>query len=227
VSTSQTLSRGLTALEFIALADDAPHIEQVAEHLDVHRSIAYRIVRTLEEHHLVQRDTAGCCRPGVRLAALGRFARPTLQTAAVTELARLADELAMTCFLVVRDGDEALTIESLEPTNSQFHLTYKPGIRHAIDRGAPGIAILAGGPPIVGERAEIVDARASGHAMTTGEVIPGLASIAVPVRGHDASIAAVFLAGAGSVREHVADRLTATAETIQQQIAASSVPAAS
>lgn len=227
MSTSQTLSRGLTALEFIASATDAPRIEQVAEHLDVHRSIAYRIVRTLEDHHLVQRDSAGCCKPGIRLAALGRFARPTLQTAAVTELARLADELAMTCFLVVRDGDEALTIESLEPTNSQFHLTYKPGIRHGIDRGAPGIAILADGPHVIGERAEITAARASGSARTTGEVIPGLASIAVPVRGHDASIAAVFLDGALSAPDHIADRLTVTAHAIQQHIAAGPVPAAS
>ncbi|MGE0000411.1 MAG: helix-turn-helix domain-containing protein, partial [Ilumatobacteraceae bacterium] len=60
-SPSQTLDRGLTALEWIALADRPPSIDEVAQHLDVHRSIAYRIVRTLEDHRLVRRDPNGRC----------------------------------------------------------------------------------------------------------------------------------------------------------------------
>lgn len=214
MSTSQTLSRGLTALEYIALGADAPSIDEVAAHLEVHRSIAYRIVRTLEAHHLVQRDAAGTCTPGVRLAALGRFARPTLQSIAVPILAALADDLAMTCFLVVSDAGEALTLESLEPTTSQFHLAYRPGIRHPIDRGAPGLAILAGHPEAPEERSEVTEARARGWAFTAGEVIDGLASIAVPVPGSDASIAAVFLRGAEADHARIADRLIAAAGEI-------------
>jgi DNA-binding IclR family transcriptional regulator len=226
MSTSQTLSRGLTALELIALADHAPTIDDVAVHLAVHRSIAYRIVRTLEAHHLVQRDPSGGCTPGVRLAGLGRFARPTLRSAAVPALASLADELMMTCFLVVSDGDEALTLESLEPTTTQFHLTYRPGIRHAIDRGAPGVAILAGRSAEPDERAAVTEARRRGWAFTTGEVIDGLASIAVPVPGADASIAAVFLRDTRAHHQHIADRLAASADDIANsaQLWASTTP---
>ena len=227
MSTSQTLSRGLDALEFIALAETAPSIEGVAEQLGVHRSIAYRIVRTLEDHHLVHRDAAGSCQPGVRLAALGRFARPTLQSIALVELPQLANELALTCFLVVRDGDDALTLESLEPTTSQFHITYKPGIRHPIDQGAPGIAILAGGPPASNERTEITEARARGWVMTTGEVVPGSTAIAAPVPGSDASIATVFFQGADLDEHAVAARLIATATTIARHIDRSRPEAAS
>ena len=227
MSTSQTLSRGLDALEFIALADDAPSIDHVADHLAVHRSVAYRIVRTLEEHHLVRRDAAGACQPGVRLAALGRFARPTLQSIALVELPQLANDLGLTCFLVVRDGDEALTLESLEPTTSQFHIAYKPGIRHPIDQGAPGIAILAGDPPTSTERPEVTEARARGWVMTTGEVVPGSTAIAVPVPGFDASIATVFLQGAELDEHAVAAQLAATAAAIAKHIDRSRPEAAS
>lgn len=227
MSTSQTLSRGLSALEYIALADAAPNIEGVADHLGVHRSVAYRIVRTLEEHHLVGRDAAGACRPGIRLAALGRFARPTLQSIALTELPQLANDLSMTCFLVVRDGDEALTLESLEPTTSQFHISYRPGIRHAIDQGAPGIAILSESAPTPGERAEVSEARVRGWAMTTGEVVPGSTAIAVPIAGADASIATVFFAGAEIDTDAVAAQLTTTALTIARHIERSHLVAAS
>jgi hypothetical protein len=51
---SQTLDRGLTALAAIATADVAPTIDQLAGALGVHRSIAYRVVRTLEAHGLVR-----------------------------------------------------------------------------------------------------------------------------------------------------------------------------
>ena len=227
MSTSQTLSRGLTALELIALAERAPSIDDIATHLDVHRSIAYRIVRTLEEHHLVQRDATGACLPTVRLAALGRFARPTLQSAAVPALASLANELEMTCFLVVSDGSEALTLESLEPTTTQFHLTYRPGIRHPLERGAPGIAILAGRPPSSDERNDVTEARRNGWAFTSGEVIDGLASVAVNVPGSDASIATVFLSGAHPDHDQIAERLTATAQHIAHAIPPGAVTPAS
>ena len=51
-NTSQTLDRGLRVLEVIATADEAPRIDELASRIEVHRSIAYRIVRTLELHAL-------------------------------------------------------------------------------------------------------------------------------------------------------------------------------
>lgn len=218
MSTSQTLSRGLTALEFVAGSEQAPSIDQVALHLDVHRSVAYRIVRTLEEHRLVRRDAAGCCQPGVQLAALGRRAQPTLHSLAAVELPRVADDLEMTSFLVVRDRNEALTLASFEPTNSQFHLAYKPGIRHNVTLGAPGIALLAGSAPIDGERADVTEARQRGWASTNGEVIAGMGSVAAPIDGTDAAIATVFLSGALPSLEPIAERLVSAAASIAEQL---------
>ena len=76
---SQTLDRGLRALELLAEASGPVSIASLAEGLGVHRSNAYRVMRTLEDHRFVLRDEAGMIRLGPRLAALGRGAAASLQ----------------------------------------------------------------------------------------------------------------------------------------------------
>ena len=56
---SQTLSRGIRILEVLADARGPLSIDETARRLGVHRSVAYRLVRTLESHGLVTRDGAG------------------------------------------------------------------------------------------------------------------------------------------------------------------------
>ena len=36
----------------------------------------------------------------------------------------------MTAFLVVRSGDEAVTVATVEPQDSTAHVVYRPGTRH-------------------------------------------------------------------------------------------------
>ena len=75
---SQTLSRGIRILEILADAREPLSIDEIARRLGVHRSVAYRLLRTLEDHGLVTRDGAGRIQLGARMAALaaGRRARP-------------------------------------------------------------------------------------------------------------------------------------------------------
>ena len=220
MSTSQTLDRGLAVLESIAWAAAPPTIDELADEYGVHRSITYRIVRTLEARHLVRRDASGRCHAGVRLASLARGVRAPLLTAAVPVLTGLANELAMTSFLVVRDGDDAVTIESVEPHTSEVHLAYRPGIRHPVVLGAPGLALLAGGPPIAGEHAEVAVARRRGWAISAGEVIAGLASVAAPIAdgsgGAAGAVAVVHLAAADVDTDAVGRRVAAAACTIAE-----------
>jgi DNA-binding IclR family transcriptional regulator len=149
-------------------SDEPPMIDDVARYLEVHRSIAYRIVRTLEDHGVVRRDADGRCLAGERLAALGRTATVPMQAAARAELTSMAEDLAMTAFLVIRVDDEAVTIESVEPRTTATHVAYRPGSRHAIDRGAPGLALLAGEPAVPGERPEVAISRARGWSTSSG-----------------------------------------------------------
>ena len=86
---SQTLSRGIRALEILAAAPAPMTIAELSTALGVHRSVAYRILRTLEDHALLTRDDAGRVQAGPGLAALARGVSRDLQTAALPELTEL------------------------------------------------------------------------------------------------------------------------------------------
>lgn len=194
---SQTLDRGLRILEHLAAAGAPQAVGEVASAVGLHRSITYRLLRTLEDHQLVEREGHGHYRLGLGVAALARGLRTDLQTAALPQLDRLVTELGMTAFLVVRAGDEAVTVTSIEPQHSSAHVVYRPGNRHPIDRGAPGLALLMPESPAPSDRRELVEARRLGWAHSTGEVIPGLRSVAAPIMGPDggvrAALAVVFV----------------------------------
>lgn len=156
-------------------------VADVAAGLQLHRSIAYRMLRTLEDHQLLERDGEHRYLAGPALTALARRVAPTLRAAAGSQLSALADDLGMTAFLVIREGDEAVTVAVVEPRQSSVHVVYRPGTRHPVDRGAPGLALLAGSPPVPDERAEVSEARARGWAYSHSEVLPGMRSVASPV----------------------------------------------
>ena len=217
VAPSQTLDRGLACLEFVAAADRAVSVDDTAEALGLHRSIVYRLMRTLERRRLVERDRDGDYSAGTYLAVLSRSVRRTLRTAAAPVLATLAEDLQMTAFLVVADGDEAVTIDSVEPTSLNAHVAYRPGTRHQIDRGAPGIALLAGQQVAAGERAEVARARAVGWAQSEAEVIAGMASVAVPIADQGA-IAVLWLAANPVDTADVAARLILAAAEVARRL---------
>ena len=54
---SQTLDRGLRILEHLAAVGSPQPIADIGSALGLHRSITYRLLRTLEDHHLVTNAT--------------------------------------------------------------------------------------------------------------------------------------------------------------------------
>ncbi|TFD07339.1 ArsR family transcriptional regulator [Cryobacterium sandaracinum] len=220
---SQTLSRGIRVLEILADADEALTIADVAAALGVHRSIAYRILRTLEDHGVVIRDAAGAVRLGPRMAALARGVSRGLQAAALPELTSVANELGMTAFVTVLDRAEVVTLVSVEPRQAHATVAQRPGTRHPLGRGAPGIAIqsllTATQWVDLGEgarRGEAADVRARGFATSHDEVIPGLASVAVPlvVPGEAPAALAVVYLGTGQSDAAIGARLVTAAAVI-------------
>jgi DNA-binding IclR family transcriptional regulator len=193
---SQTLDRGLRTLELVAGSETPLSIAEVSGALNLHRSIAYRMLRTLQDHDLVRRDVEGRYVAGAGLAVLARRVAPGLQEVSLPELTELADEAGMTAFLVVRQLDDAVTISVVEPRNSPVHVAYRPGTRHPVDRGAPGLALLAGEAPAPGERPEVAQTRERGWAQSHAEVLPGMRSVASPVVSGGvlrAAVAVVFV----------------------------------
>jgi DNA-binding IclR family transcriptional regulator len=230
---SQTLSRGIRLLEILAEAPGPMTIAELAESLGVHRSIAYRILRTLEDHRLVMRDDSGRVLTAPGLAALARSVQRDLQTAALPELTVLANELSMSALVVVWDNRECITLVTVEPREGHATVLQRPGTRHPIGRGAPGIAIqstytaeewyASGGDedyrPVVDE------ARRAGFATSRDEVIPGVSSVAAAplvVPGQlRATVAVVYATAASSLDEAgIGRRLVEAASAIEHALGA-------
>lgn len=204
-SLSLTLSRGIQLLEFVCAADVPPTIGEVAQQLGVHRSAAYRLLRTLEAHYLLRRDDAGKILPAAGLTNLARGVENSLQTVGLPIMTKIADALEMSCFIAVAQGTDCFTLLTVEATTSHA-VTQHPGTRHHLDRGAPGVALLSGlseqqradldGLELSDKsQTDLAQAQTDGYASSFDEVIPGVGSVAVPlmVAGQlPASLAVVF-----------------------------------
>lgn len=229
VSPSQTLSRGIRALEILAEAEQPLTIAELSAAMGVHRSVAYRILRTLEDHSLLVRDDGGRVLPGPGLAVLARGVSRDLQTAALPELTQLANSLKMTAFVAVWDHQDCITLVTVEPRHSGAAVAQHPGSRHPINAGAPGIAIQSAFEerewqalaPGVAYRTEAADARKRGYAASHDEVIAGVSSLAVPVHvpgRRPAALAVVYIRSSQDPAE-VAASLMASAGRIEGQLA--------
>jgi DNA-binding IclR family transcriptional regulator len=221
---SQTLSRGIRMLEILAAADRNLSIDELAGALGVHRSVAYRLLRTLEDHGLVTRDAAGRLSLGTGLAALASGVARDLQHVALPELSEVANELGMTCLLAVLvDAEEAVTLVSASPRQSVAVVSYRPGHRHPITRGGPGKAILLSLPESAWPsdvpdelRNEIAESRVRGYARSQDEVVPSLRSVAVPLTlpGQPPAAIAVIHVSFPRPEAEIAERLKLAAEIV-------------
>src|SRR6478736_9929661 len=80
---SQTLDRGIRALEMVAAAAGGMTVQEVADQLAVHRTIAHRLLATLADHHLIARGPDGRFRAGGGLIALAGGLASTLRDTAM------------------------------------------------------------------------------------------------------------------------------------------------
>jgi DNA-binding IclR family transcriptional regulator len=224
---AQTLSRGIRILEILADAHGPLSIDDIAGLLRVHRSIAYRLLRTLEDHRLVGRDASGLVALGPRMAALAAGVAHDLQAEALPELTAVANELGMTCFLAVLDGDDCITLVSVEPRHTVASVAQRPGARHPVTAGAPGKAILsllaepewpAEAPIALHE--EVARVQRDGYATSHDEVIPTVQSVAVPLalRGQRPAAIAVVHVATDRTDAEIAARLARSATTIRDAL---------
>ncbi len=202
--TSQTLDRGIRVLMVLAAAPQGLSVTALAAQLGINRTVVYRLVSTLELHALVRRDGQGRLHVGLGVLHLATAVQPVLRDVAIPVLRQLAERVGCTAHLTVAEGDEALALAVIEPSWTDFHVSYRVGARHPLTRGAAGKAILAlretGGPAYVA---------------TSGELEAGARGLAAPVRGVSglaASVGVVTLvdldvAKVGPIVAEAADRL--------------------
>lgn len=178
---AQTLARGLTALELICESSEGLSIQEVAERLDIHRTVAARLLATLGQFHLVARHD-GRYHPGAGLVALGASFDNNLRELSIPVLRRLADRTKATASLLVAEGEEQVAVAVVVPVGVSYHLSFREGSRYPLERGSAGLALLSGAPPQPGEREAIEETRNRGWVLTHGEVEANAYGLAVPVR---------------------------------------------
>src|SRR6476646_11030727 len=93
---SQTLDRGIRALEMVAATPGGMTVQEVADRLEVHRTIAHRLLATLAEHHRISRGQDNRFRAGGGLTALAGGVQSALRDTSMPIMRELADELEST-----------------------------------------------------------------------------------------------------------------------------------
>ncbi|WP_214409748.1 IclR family transcriptional regulator [Sphaerisporangium fuscum] len=179
---SKTIDTGLRLLEILRDHPDGLTITELAQVAEVHRNAVSRHLSALGKHRLVAR-IGNRFTLGLGIVELNAAVRHRLRSAAASALQELADTCLATAFITVLDADEdqAVVLTVAEPRGSSIHVAYRAGNRHPSDRGASGIAILAGRPPRQGERAEITRARGLGYSVSSGELQPGAWGVGAPI----------------------------------------------
>src|SRR5688500_12858612 len=206
--TSQTLDRGLRVLEVLAASPNGLTVTELSTVLDVNRTVVYRLISTLEQHGLVRRDARGRLFVGLGVLHLASAVRPLLRDLAVPVLRSLADAIGCTAHLTVADGDEALALAVVEPSWTDFHVSYRVGARHALNQGAAGKAILLGR-----------DGKSDAYAVTTGELQVGARGLAAPVRGVEGLEASVGVVTIGDFDlDLVGPRVSAAARQVASRL---------
>lgn len=205
--TSQTLDRGLRVLKLLADTDHGLTVTELSNKLGVNRTVVYRLLATLEQHALVRRDLGGRARVGLGVLRLGRQVHPLVREAALPALRSLAEEVGATAHLTLVDGTEALAVAVVEPSWTDYHVAYRTGFRHPLDKGAAGRAILAG--------RGTDDELSPGFVLTHGELEAGAGGAAAPVRGVtgiEGSVGVVMLTDA--VPPQVGERVVRAAQEV-------------
>lgn len=219
---SQTLARGLVALAAVASSEDGLSIQQLAEMIDVHRTIAYRILSTLSDAGLVHRGVDNRYRGASGLIALSQAAYSGLRAVCLPPLRVLADDLRSTVSLLVKEGGEAVAVAVIEPRVQAYQMSFTQGSRHPLSRGAAGHAIMSSMPPNEDDSQQVTHARKNGYAITYGEIEPNLYALAAPIFGRtsDPPACVNLISNRQEVVEDAIDRVLTTAQHISFQLQA-------
>ncbi len=213
----QSVDRALRILEILARSGECG-VTEVAVALDVHKSTAFRLVATLEQHGLVEQvEGRGKYRLGVGLL---RLAGATSARLDVVQEARplckqLATDTGETVNLATLSGNSALYLDQVAGTSAlQPHNWVGQHIPlHATSNGkvllawlpAAELDTVLGGLPSYTRmtittrarlRRELETVREQGYAVAVDELEVGLTAVAAPVRNaHGDVICSMSISG--------------------------------
>ncbi len=209
---SQTVDRALTILA--SLGEGPASLEQAAGTIGVHKSTALRLLRTLEEHGFVHRQSDHRYRLGGRLFSLAQQALEGIDVRQVSApyLASLNERYGHTVHLAILEGSEVLYLDKVDsryPAGADSWLGRSSGIgkRAPAAATAVGKVLLADLPAdqlataLEGEefpartprslrsaeelRGELLAVRRQGWALDQAEYEEAVNCVAAPIKGID------------------------------------------
>jgi DNA-binding IclR family transcriptional regulator len=211
----QSVGRAISILESLADSPGELGVTQIGRRLGVHKATASRLVSTLAEHGLVERNPAtDKYRLGFGLVRLAAAAAGTLdlvqQARPVLEF--LAEETGETVNLAVLDGEDVVNIDQITPGHLVVNVNWvgKHTPLHCTSNGKVLLAFLPEDErrllldrpldrmterTIVDRRAlrrELVGVRARGWAHAIEELEVGLNAVAAPVRRSGGAVVAAL-----------------------------------
>ncbi|NYI88288.1 DNA-binding IclR family transcriptional regulator [Amycolatopsis endophytica] len=203
---SLTLDRGLALLQAVADADgDTATISELAAAIGASRAAVYRLLVPLAARGLVWRDGSKV-RLGIGVLRLAGQVVPQLREAARPVLRELAEKCGATAHLSIAEGDLVEPVVTVEPSWTDFHVSYRVGARHPIGVGAAGKALT-------------LRRGSRGWATVTGEPQRGTSGIAAPVRGVPGLRASVGVIALGSLdSETVGPRVVEAAAAVAEAL---------
>jgi DNA-binding IclR family transcriptional regulator len=231
VAGAQVLVRALNLLFTLREEDEAIPVTELGRRLNIPQSNLYRLLQTLENAGLVDRDVRGEVQLGLRLLELGNSVLARIHRevvpAASPVMRALTDRTQQTSLLTMRAGLSALCVHVVE-SPQPIHLSFAPGRLLPLLGGASGRVLLPWLPDRVlnslldrtgskrsGDAEHLGDgdletfigqARRDGYVMTRGEIDPGAAAVAAPVLLGDGRLWA-GLSIAGPVEQFPADQI--------------------
>ena len=241
---AQTVDRALVILA--SLAEGPASLEQAANRIGVHKSTALRLLRTLEEHGFVHRQSDYRYRLGGKLFSLAQLALESIdvRVVAAPHLADLNERCGHTVHLAVYEDGEVTYVDKLE-SRYPVRMYSRIGKRAPLTASAVGKVLLADLPEA--RRREVVEAlefpaytarslrvpaellaelevvRKQGWAVDRGEYEETVNCVAVPIRGVDGRVIAAcsvstptVVAPLAALRRLIPDLLR-TAEAVSQE----------
>lgn len=144
-SAIQVLDRAARLLEVIAEAKKPPNLKLLALDSALHVSTAFRILSSLQQHGLVERDGDGAYRLGPTFLRYGGRVRSEtdLRSLARPEMERLRSEVAETVNLTLRENDQVVYIERATPSR-MMRVEQVVGSRAPLHVTAVGKLMLGG-----------------------------------------------------------------------------------
>lgn len=210
--TVQTVDKGLTVLTCFTPESPEWGITALAVHVGMPKSAVHKILASFQRWGVVAQDRqTRRYRLGLRVLQLAEAVSPSreLREEVGEQMDFLARMTRETIALRVIDGEESMTLDIRE-SPEQMRMTGGVGRRYPLYAGASNLVLMAHLPrstveQIVQNRApnahkarldfpcfwsRLEQIREQGYVMTIGEVEPGVAAIAAPIRDYSSRVIA-------------------------------------